>query len=159
MDLYLLGSLVATTTILTVNIRLSKDRVITTKNILAVTAFLVQISALFIVVLLSTTQYVVPAVYIVPPATLVTALIFRRISTYNIFVASITMINRLRRAGIALRYLQQANSSTELKKIQLDQERQMIIEALEKEGSKKGAAKILGMAYSTFIDQTKKHGL
>lgn len=159
MDVYLLTALISTTTILTVNIRKHSAKILISKNILALFAFFIVILALFATVLLSMTRNPVPAVMLIPPATLITAFIFYYISKSDVIDLSIGIHNVLRRIVIAIKYISNSSNVKALREIQDEQEKQLLQEGLERESNAKSAAKYIDMPASTFHEKARKHGL
>lgn len=136
------------------------NKVIASKNIIALVAFIPLILVTLIIILLSRTPYVIPVVFIVPIVITYTAVAFYYLLRDRVIAVSVGVGFFLNRLKLANQLLEMKNNKDEIKSFTKAIEKQFIIEAMEVYGGDISAtAEHLGMNHTTLRNKIKEYEL
>lgn len=163
LDAYILSSCILTVSILIKNVKRAKtqkDRMLTSRNLIALVSFFPLVFAFFVIVALSTTRYAVPVVVIGPCITFYTAFAFYYISAERTIDLSIGFRFFFDRLKLAYLLLVTHKTKSDLKAYSKAVDRQFIREALrENAGQIQLTADALQVNHTTLRNKIKEYKL
>ncbi len=161
LDVYILSSCVATVVLFSRNIKRNlKNRMLMSKNVVALLSFAPLIVAFFIIVLLSMTRYAIPVVFIGPLVTLYTSLAFYYISRKTVVDLSIGFGFFCDRLKLAYQFLETHKTKEDLKRFHHAVDKQFIKEALKENNFHiQETADYLGINHTTLRNKIKSYNL
>ncbi|MCF6281252.1 MAG: hypothetical protein L3J28_03430 [Candidatus Polarisedimenticolaceae bacterium] len=158
-DLFILVACLATVSILWRNMRrYFADKIIASKNIIALVSFIPLTFVFTVLILLSRTPYAIPVVVIGPFITLYTAVTFYYLQRERVVDLSVGISFFINRLKLANQLLEMKNTKGELKSYTKAVERQFILEVMEiHDGNIQKTADYLGMNHTTLRNKIKEY--
>lgn len=160
-DIFALVSCIATVMLLKRNVKAtSDDRILMSKNMLALLSFAPLILAAFVLAALSMTEYVISVTIIGPLVAFYTALVFFYISKKNIVDLSIGLRFFKARLRLAILLLETENNKKATGHFKEKMEKQFVLEALDRNNHKiQITADYLGINHTTLRKKIKDYNL
>lgn len=159
LDFFVLMSCIAAATIFGKNMKANfHDKVLASKNIIALVSFIPLILAFTVVDLLSRTLYVVPIIVIGPLVTLYAALSFYYLHKERVIYLSVGLVFFMSRLKLANKILELNNTRADVRTYTKAVEKQIILEVLGRhQGKIQEAADYLGMNHTTLRNKIKEY--
>ncbi|MDH5301025.1 MAG: hypothetical protein OEW58_06650 [Gammaproteobacteria bacterium] len=158
-DLFALLAAMATIATLWRNVRVHmEDKVVASRNIVALVSFVPLIAALVVVDLLSRTPYAIPVTMIGPMVILYAAVAFYYLHRERVVYLSVGIRFFMHRLKLAYALLEIGNTKSDMRGYTKAVEKQFILEALEKhQGKIQETADYLGMNHTTLRNKIKEY--
>lgn len=158
-DLFILIACIATIATLWRNVKDNfDDKVVASKNIIALVSFIPLILAYLTLVLLSRTEYAVPVIVVGPTVTIYAAIAFYYLHRDRVVYLSVGIKLFMQRLKLANMILEMGNTKLDIRSYTKAVEKQFIIEALERhQGKIQDTADYLGMNHTTLRNKIKEY--